>query len=264
MIEIASLHIYPLKGGRGISRPEIRLDQRGPEHDRRWMVVDPDGNLVTQREIADLCRVTALPTATGLRLEAPLVGALEVPDPPETDSHLTVRVWNDRVEAHDAGADAARWCTGFLGAPVRLVHLASRATRRTDPDYDPIGSPVGFADGYPILLAGEASLAGLNARLEVPLPMNRFRPNIVVRGSEPFAEDGWRRFWVNGIPFDNVKPCARCVVTTTDQESAERGVEPLKTLASFRKRGSGVMFGVNVVHRATGTVAVGQPIGLEG
>ncbi len=263
MIEIASLHVYPLKGGQGIPLDAVGLDAIGPEHDRRWMVVDPDGNLVTQREIAALCRVVARPSGRGLRLEAPGTAALEVATPPEDGRHLTVRVWSDAVEAVDAGPEAAQWCADFLSAPVRLVHLAERANRRTDPVYDPIGGPVGFADGYPILLATESSLADLNRRLAIPLGMNRFRPNIVVRGTEPFAEDDWTRFSVNGIGFDVVKPCARCVVTTTDQQSGERGVEPLRTLATFRKRGSGVMFGMNVVHRGEGRIAIGQELVFE-
>lgn len=263
MIAVASLHVYPLKGARGITLDRMGLDRIGPEHDRRWMVVDPEGNLVTQREIAALCQVTARPSPAGLVLEAPDRPGIEVPTPRATSNRLTVRVWHDMVEALDAGPDASRWCAAFLGAPVRLVHLSDTANRRTDAAYDPIGGAVGFADGFPILLAAEASLGELNRRLDTPLPMNRFRPNIVVRGSEPFAEDGWKRFWVNGIAFDVVKPCARCVVPTTDQTSGRRGVEPLKTLATFRKRGSAVMFGMNAVHRATGTIAAGDRLSFE-
>jgi uncharacterized protein YcbX len=260
MIEIAGLHIYPLKGGRGISLERMALDSIGPLEDRRWMMVDPDGSLVTQREIAQLCQIVAQPLEGGLRLEGPGRAAIEVPFPRQDRGRLTVRVWNDLVPAVDAGEPAAQWCSAQLGAPLRLVRLAHGANRRTDPSYDPIGGQVSFADGYPILLAGEASLADLNARLPIPLPMNRFRPNIVVRGSGPFAEDGWTRFGVNGIPFDAVKPCARCVVTTTDQQTGERGVEPLRTMARFRKRAAGVMFGVNVVHRGVGEVRVGDEI----
>ena len=260
MIEIAGLNIYPLKGARGIALDRLTLDPIGPVDDRRWMMVDPGGNLVTQREIAALCRIGARPVAGGLVLDGPGSAPLEVPVPAEDQDHLTVRVWDDTVLANDAGDRAAEWCSSQLEAPLRLVHLSARANRRTDSDYDPIGGLVSFADGYPILVASETSLADLNRRLEVSLPMNRFRPNIVVRGSEPFAEDGWKRFWVGGLPFDVVKPCARCVVTTTDQQSGERSVEPLRMLATFRRRGSGVMFGMNVVHRDIGEIGVGQEV----
>src|SRR5690606_10246558 len=144
----------------------------------------------------------------------------------------------------------------FLGADVRLVYIPDDADRRTDPGYDPIGAPVSFADGDPVLLISEEALTHLNGRLDTPLPMNRVRPNVVTTGSAPLAEDTWRAFSIAGIPFEGVKLCARCVVTTTDQDTGERGKEPLTTLAKFRKIGSGVMFGMNVVHRNTGVLRV--------
>jgi uncharacterized protein YcbX len=264
MIEIASLTIYPLKGGRGVSLPEVAIDRLGPRNDRRWMVVDLEGNHLTQREVARLCQVSAKPVESGLSLNAPYAPPLEVSRPPDEQPRRSVQVWADRVDALDAGDAAAEWLSRFLLQPSRLVYFPDSTYRPTDPDYDTVGSPVSFADGFPILLVSEASLADLNRRLATPLPMNRFRPNIVVRGVEPFAEDGWRRFQVGSIEFDAVKPCARCVVTTTDQDSGERSPEPLRTLATFRKRGpgSGVMFGVNVVHRGTGLVRVGDRVVL--
>jgi uncharacterized protein YcbX len=183
-----------------------------------------------------------------------------VPEPSPADARRTVEIWGNPVEAIDAGEAAARWLTQLLGADVRLAFCPETTARRTDPDYDPIGSPVSFADGYPLLLISEASLADLNTRLETPLPMNRFRPNVVVRGTEPFAEDAWRRVTIGSLAFDVVKSCARCVVTTTDQDTGERSAEPLRTLAKFRRRGDGVQFGMNVVHRGTGTIRVGDPV----
>jgi uncharacterized protein len=176
---------------------------------------------------------------------------------------VTVRVWNDQCAAADAGDGAARWLSAALGRPVRLVWMPDGADRRTDPDYDPLGARVSFADGYPALLAGEASLAALNARLAVPLPMERFRPNVVVTGEAAFGEDTWRRFHIGAVPFDAVKPCARCAVTTIDQDTAERGPEPLRTLATFRRGPSGVLFGMNVVHRGGGVLRVGDPVTVE-
>ncbi len=259
MITIRGLHLYPLKGGRGIARSELTLGRFGPENDRRWMVVDGGGHLVTQREIGRLCLIGATPTEGQLVLDAPGMQPLTIP----TDANAprcAARVWDDWVEAADQGDQAAQWLSDFLGAPVRLVHFPDDAIRRTDPDYDPAGSLVAFADGFPLLVVGEASLEALNRRLDVPLPMNRFRPNIVLTGSEPFAEDGWRRFSVGGQIFDVVKPCARCPVTTTNQTDGSRGQEPLRTMATFRKQGSAVMFGMNVVHRGTGTIRVGQTV----
>ncbi len=259
MITITELHVYPLKGGRGIARRELTLGRMGPDDDRRWMVVDGEGHLVTQREIGRLCLIGATPASGRLTLDAPGHHPLTVPTDPGAPRRR-VRVWNDELDAEDQGDQAAQWLSDFLGASVRLVHFPDNATRRTDPDYDAVGAAVAFADGYPILIIGERSLEDLNRRLDTPLPMNRFRPNIVVTGSEPFAEDGWRRFRVGGQTFDVVKPCARCTVPTTDQATGDKGQEPLRTMARFRKMNSAVMFGMNVVHRGTGTIRVGDPV----
>lgn len=262
MLRITHLNIYPLKGGAGIAVERFDLDRFGPENDRRWMVVDTDGALVTQRENVALCRVAAAPAPERLTLKAPGQLELEVPRDDQAPRR-TVRVWNDQVDAVDAGDPAAQWLSDFLGQAVRLAYFPSWATRRTDKDYDPIGSDVGFADGYPILVIGQASLDDLNQRLATPLPMNRFRPNVVVSGTTPYEEDTWRRFSSGPVAFDAVKPCARCVMTTTDQDTGERAPEPLRTLATFRKQGSAVMFGMNVVHRGPGTLRVDDTLTVE-
>jgi uncharacterized protein YcbX len=160
----------------------------------------------------------------------------------------------------DQGAEPAQWLTTFLGAPCRLVRMADDFVRATNPTYSVgLEGQLGFADGYPFLLTTEASLADLNSRMAVPLPMNRFRPNIVVTGSPPFAEDGWQRIRIGGITFAVVKPCARCVITTVDQATAATAREPLRTLATFRQvQGKGVMFGQNLIHTAMGTIRVGD------
>jgi uncharacterized protein YcbX len=262
MIRITHLNIYPLKSGAGIAVDRFDLDRFGPANDRRWMVVDPDGVLVTQREIVALRQVAATPNPERLTLQAPGREALDVPRD-DRAPRRTVRVWDDQVEVVDAGDPAAQWLSDFLGRAVRLTYFPSWATRRTSRDYDPIGSDVGFADGYPILVVGQASLDDLNLRLATPLPMNRFRPNVVVSGTAPWEEDQWRRFSNGPVAFDAVKPCARCVMTTTDHDTGERASEPLRTLATFRKQGAGVMFGMNVVHRGPGTLRVGDTLTIE-
>lgn len=261
MIKVTSLHIYPLKGARGIPLTAMPLDRIGPVHDRRWMVVDPDGTLVTQREIGRLCLVGATPHTDRLILDFPGTEPLVVPIDPDS-ARRPVRIWNDTVEAADQGDAAAHWLSTALGADLRLVWFPNDVDRRTDPDYDPLGSVVGFADGYPILVAGEESLADLNRRLEAPVPMDRFRPNIVIQGAGAFAEDGWRRMTIGPISLDLVKPCARCPVPTVDQTTGHRSAEPLRTMATFRKRGSAVMFGMNAVHRSLGAITVGDPVAV--
>ena len=264
MVEVASLHIYPIKSGRGVSLERMPLDRIGPVGDRRWMVVDDGGNLVTQREYPRLCLLAALTTPVGLRLAAPGLDGLEIPFPEPKSNRVLVRVWKDQVAAFDGGNRAAQWLSDFLGASVRLVYFPDDGERRTDSNYDPLGGSVGFADGFPILIISQESLDDLNRRLPSPLPMDRFRPNVVVRGAAPFAEDGWKRFWINGVEFNGVKPCARCVMTTTDQATAERAPhEPLRTLATFRKQGGGVMFGSNVVHRGGGSIALGNRLTFD-
>jgi uncharacterized protein YcbX len=263
MIAVAQLLRYPLKGGRALTAPLLPLDAFGPENDRRWMAVDPEGNQVTQREAARLCLVGARPVDNGLELSAPGQSPLVVPLVDAGSEVRSVRIWKDRCAAIDQGDEAADWIATWLARECRLVHMPASTHRRTDPEFDPVGGRVSFADGYPLLVASEASLDALNQRLAEPLPMSRFRPNVVVRGADPWEEDSWRRFLIGPLRFDAVKPCARCQVTTIDQDSGAAGREPLTTLARFRKRGSGVLFGMNVVHRDRGTLRVGDPVTIE-
>ena len=194
-----------------------------------------------------------------LVLRAPGMPELRLPLVPAARDRVRVEVWGDVTEGVPVSPEAAQWLSRYLGALVRLVWMPDDVLRPTDPSYAE-GYRVSFADGFGFLLISEASLADLNRRLKAPLPMNRFRPNLVVAGTEPFAEDGWRRLRMNGIELDVVKPCGRCVVATTDQDTAERGREPLRTLATFRQREGQVMFGMNAVHRGTGRLTAGMPV----
>jgi uncharacterized protein YcbX len=171
-----------------------------------------------------------------------------------------VHVWRDEVEALHTGEEAARWASALLGAPASIVFMPDDVERPVRPDFAKAGDHVSFADAFPLLVATTASLDDLNARLDRPLPMNRFRPNVVVDGCAPWAEDGWRHARVGPVPLRLPKPCDRCVVTTTDQRTGERGVEPLRTMATFRKIEGKVYFGVNAVPDARGSIAVGDPV----
>ena len=180
--------------------------------------------------------------------------------PPPTGAQREVTVWRDQVAAIDQGAEVADWFSTHLGVACRLVRQADDAVRHVDPVFacQP-ADQVSFADGYPLLLISEESLADLNMRLDAALPMNRFRPNVVTRGAgAPYAEDTWREITIGEIRFSPVKACARCVTTTTDQSTAERGVEPLATLASYRRVPRGVLFGQNLIHHTRGTLRVGD------
>lgn len=264
MITVSALYRYPVKSCRGIAASELTLDERGPIDDRRWMVVDEAGVFMSQRERRRLALVDVQLTDEGIRLSAPGMEPLAVRVPVADDGlDFTATVWGDDARVRPAGRDADRWFSALLGVSARLVRQSDGAARVMRREYaGAIDEPrqVTLSDGAPLLLMGAASLDDLNARLESPVPMNRFRPNVVVHGAAPYAEDGWSRLAIGEVVFEVAKPCARCVITTVNQETAERGVEPLRTLARYRKVGSGVLFGQNIAHHAPGTVRVGDEV----
>ncbi len=262
-VKLASMHVYPIKSCAGISVEAWEVDDFGLRYDRRWMVVTAQGQFLTQRELPAFAQVRAAIAPPHLRVTAPGQGELVVALEPLGGRPIATRVWEDAlaVVAPDHTADA--WFSDYLGHEVMLAYMPERVVRPVDAHYAPDGGRASFADGFPFLLVGEASLTALNARLATPVPMNRFRPNLVVSGSGPFAEDDWRHITIGCIPMQVVKPCARCVVTTTDQETLERGQEPLRTLAAFRRQEQKVMFGQNVVHYGTGVLRVGDVVAID-
>jgi hypothetical protein len=261
-MHLASIHIYPIKSCGGITVTTWPVDEFGLRYDRRWMLATPRGHFLTQRELPALALVRVSLVPPHLKLIAPGMEELTVALDPLGGRPIAAQVWNDAVQvvAPDHAADA--WFSDYLGYEVVLAYMPASVVRPVDSFFAPKGGRASFADGFPFLLAGEASLADLNGRLEVPLPMNRFRPNLVVSGSTPYAEDGWRSITVGAIPMEVVKPCARCVVTTTNQDTLERDQEPLRTLATYRLRDQNVMFGQNVVHYGTGRLRVGDVVTL--
>lgn len=261
MIAVASLTYFPIKACRGFDVASSHVTRMGLEHDRRMMVVKPEGGFLTQREHPRLALVTPTMDSGAVILSAPNFDSLRVHFHTR-GTPISVDIWRSKdVQAVDQGEEAAQWFSDWLGASVRLVHIADGFIRRINEKYavNP-DDHIGFADGYPILLASEESLADLNARLETPVPMNRFRPNLVVRGCEPFAEDVWKRIRIGGVEMAVVKPCARCVVTTIDKETLAQNKEPLKTLNTFRKQAGGVMFGQNVIPMGAGRFEVGMSV----
>jgi uncharacterized protein len=261
-IRLTGLNIYPIKAARGIPLDGSVVDEFGLRYDRRWMVVDESGVFLSQRSHPRLALVVPSIGGGELRVDAPGMPRLETPLHPKASVATSVTVWNDTCPANWVGERAAEWFSDFLGCACTLVHMADQIVRPADPAFAPAGVRVSFADGFPFLLISEESLADLNGRLADPLPMNRFRPNLVVSGCEPYAEDGWGSIESGGVRLRVVKPCDRCLVTTTDQATGERGKEPLRTLATYRKVGSDVMFGQNVVHENTGHLRVGDPVVL--
>ncbi|MEU5218714.1 MOSC N-terminal beta barrel domain-containing protein [Streptomyces sp. NPDC020807] len=266
---LRSVHIHPVKAMRALSRTDAEVQPWGLAHDRRWTVVDGAGKIVTQRKHPRLALASAEPTADGgVVLSAPGHPSLEVGVPDAALGTITTEVFEDLVEAVPAGPEAAAWVSAYLGIDARLVHMDAPEHRRpVAPKYALPGETVTFADGYPVLVATSASLDALNALIaqgdhahEGPLPMSRFRPNLVVDGTEAWAEDGWTRLSVGEVTFRVARDCGRCVVTTTDQDTAARGKEPLRTLARHRTVNRRTIFGQLLVPEHRGTVRVGDPV----
>lgn len=259
-MKVTGLFVYPLKSARGLPLEEATLDAFGIEGDRRWCLRGEDGKAITQRDCPSLATVDARPCGEGLALAAPGMPDLAVAAPPSDRAALTVGIWGDRTSGTPADPEADVWLEDFLGRPCRLLYMPGRVHRQVSLDFGRVGDRVSFADGYPLLLTSEVSLSELNRRLDSPVPMDRFRANLVIDGSVPFAEDGWARIRVGNVELRAVKSCARCVVTTTDQATGSRSREPLRTLATFRSEDGRVLFGENLIHDGPGRLRVGDRV----
>jgi uncharacterized protein len=279
---LASIHIYPLKAARVVDLAESVVEPWGLAGDRRWLLVDEDGRFVSQREEPSLACVTVTyaPPDGRITVSAPgrpsgriTVSAPGRPgcrvDPPALKrgaEMLKVTVWSSIVLAATAGPAADAWFSAYLDRTVRLVHLDDPTRRPVDPEYGRDGDTVSFADGYPLLLTSTGSLDELNRWLtddgEQPVPMTRFRPSAVVTGVPPWAEDHWRRIRIGPVAFRVVKPCGRCVVTTTDQLTGARGSQPLKMLGRHRNLDQQLVFGQNLIPDSAGVLRVGDPLEL--
>ena len=253
---LSAIAIYPIKSCRGIALQEAKVERRGLAHDRRFMVVDEAGQFITQREEPRMALVDVAIEGPTLRVsttDAREHAALE----PTGGKKRTVRVWRSTVEAEEVPTLSA-FFRAFLKREAHVVFMPQATQREVNEKYAEPGDHVSFADGYPLLLASEASRLDLEARAGVDLEMRRFRPNIVVQGTAPWAEDRWSHIHIGALTFRAPKPCARCVMTTLDPQTALGGKEPLKTLATFRKQAGEVMFGVNLLPDSEGVLKVGM------
>jgi uncharacterized protein YcbX len=260
-ITLTTLNVYPVKSCKGISLTEATLTATGLQHDREWMIVTPTGRFVTQREEPRLALIETYLDEEGLQIVLPDAGELFVPFNAHGET-ITAVVWNDRCGALDMGSEAAGLLTAFLGKPHRLVRFNPAGQRLSNPAWTGVTPALNlFSDGFPLLAISEASLADLNSRLETPLPMNRFRPNLVFDGFAAYGEDIVHELATGAIRLRAVKPCTRCKITTTDQKTGVvTGIEPLNTLKSYRlnRELKGVMFGQNVIPVG----GVGQPLAI--
>ncbi|CAM2009070.1 MOSC domain-containing protein [Acanthopleuribacter pedis] len=258
---LRELWVYPLKSAAGIAVSEMTLAPRGPLFDRRWMMVDPEGKFLTARKLHRLLLLKTEIRGDSLVLSGPGMAPLVVPTA-DGRERIPVTIWKDTVDAALVGGEADAWLSAFLGTAGRLVVMDEQARRCMTHDAGFEQDEVSFADGMPVMVANENSLLDLNARAGENFSMQRFRPNLVIDGAEPFAEEGWSGLRIGAVTFKAVKPCRRCVLTTIDPFTAEphpRG-EPMRTLSGYRKKEDGVYFGLNLTATNNGVIRRGDPV----
>lgn len=279
-MHISEINIYPIKSLKGISLDSALVEARGLQYDRRWMLTTPEGMFFTQREFPKMATITTEVTSDGLRVTSENDGSVKIPFDPDRERTQEVTIWQSvcRGEVYSDGVNA--WFSHVLDTKCQLVYMPDDSRRSVNPRFDHGEDIVSFADGYPLMVLGEASLDDLNSRLETRLPMNRFRPNLVVSGSKAYAEDDWKRIRIGNAEFRSTKPCERCVTTTVEQARGEfDGKEPLKTFASYRiakdvmpdryeSLGVGpnaVLFGQNLIAEIPGgAITVGDKVEVLG
>ena len=265
MLNVSELFIYPIKSLGGISVPSAVVTDRGFKYDRRWMLVDSDNRFLTQREFAEMALLQVQFGDAGLIVhhkKRPTDRVL-IPYSTENSEVASVEVWGDTCKAVFVGTETDQWFSDMLSFTCRLVYMPDSTKRRVDTRYATNKEITSLSDGYPFLLIGQSSLDDLNNRLAIPLPMNRFRPNIVFTGGNPHEEDSMQEFSIGDIRFFGVKLCARCPITTTNQDTAERSKEPLKTLATYRQKNNRIYFGQNLLHDGQGQIQVGDVITIR-
>lgn len=262
MLQVSQLYVYPIKSLGGCSVSSTNITDRGFEHDRRWMLVDANNRFLSQREIAVMALLQVEILNNGLKVfhkNNPEV-FLEIPFKSQSEIFINVDIWDNHCTAQLQDAFINKWFSKILGQPCQLVYMTNSSQVKVETAYAINNDLTSFSDGFPILMIGESSLADLNNRLQAPIPMNRFRPNIVFTGSVPFVEDNLKEFTINDILFFGVKPCSRCVVTTINQDTIEKNKEPLQTLATYRKKNSKIYFGQNVIAAGLGKISIGNKI----
>ncbi|TCD28927.1 MOSC domain-containing protein [Pedobacter psychrodurus] len=259
---LSEINIYPIKSLGGIRLEKAQLEEKGLQYDRRWMLVDEEGIFITQRKHFELALLQVnisdgkLTVSHKTSPEQSISFSLDE----DTGEQISVVIWNDTATALEVNKSVNDWFSDFLKFKVKLVKMPLTEKRLVDRDYALNEEVVSFADGYPCLIIGQSSLDGLNEKLTEPIFMDRFRPNFVFTGGEPHVEDNFQNFQIGEVLFSAVKPCARCVLITIDQQTGEKGQEPLRTLAGYRTVGKKIMFGQNLLHQHTGIISVGDEL----
>ena len=263
MYALSEINIFPIKSLAGISLKSAEVEECGLKYDRRWALVDETNTFFTQRDFPEMALIKVKINNEGLQLyhKRKNVESLKVPFDFIHLKKDSVVIWDDTVVAEFYNDNIDEWFSDILGIKCHLVKMPESTRRVVDEKYTK-NKIVSFADAFPFLIIGQSSLDDLNSRMENPLPMNRFRTNFVFTGGKPFEEDNWKKFKIGKVKFEAVKPCARCVITTTDQETAERAEEPLFTLSKYRNIENKVMFGMNLIAESTGCITINDKIEL--
>lgn len=261
MLRVSQLFIYPIKSLGGIALDQATVTDRGFQYDRRWMLVDYNNQFISQREVHQMALVKPSLTDAGIKVTHSIrQSSFVIPFYTGKNEFAEVTIWDDTCTAQFVSDQADEWFSTILEIPCRLVYMPNETHRVTDQRYTMANSITSFSDAYPFLLIGQSSLDDLNSKLTEVLSMNRFRPNIVFTGGEPYQEDIMHTFTIGNITFHGVKLCARCVMTTIDQENGTSGKEPLKTLARYRSKDKKIMFGQNLSHEGLGEIKIGDTL----
>lgn len=264
-LTLSDIYIYPIKSLAGIRLDTAKVLGKGLQFDRRWMLVDYSGTCLTQRVYPQMALFKSkiqgnhifVTFRNGDKIQPSVSFSMDSPDP---GKRITAKIWNDEVDVIDVDPEISQWFSRHLGMTCKLVGFPEEKPRPVDMRYQVNHEHVSLADAYPFLIIGQSSLDDLNTRLSEPVPMNRFRPNFVFTGGEPYEEDHWRNLSIGKNKFVAVKKSARCVLTTVDQDTGKKGSEPLRTLSGYRKVDNKVFFGHNLVAQNEGIVTVGDPV----
>lgn len=262
-LNLSEINIYPIKSLGGVSLNSCLVEERGLQYDRRWLLVDKNGMFMTQRTYPQMALISVSISKNGLIITHKInrtMRSILIPFNTQENHTVDVIIWSDKCKAVLVGREYNEWFSEALQTECRLVHMPDDEIRLVEKKYTSEDRKVSFADAYPFLIIGQSSLDDLNSRLSVKLPMNRFRTNFVFTGGEPYEEDDWNNFTIGVVKFQAVKPCDRCVITTTDQDTSQRNEEPLKTLSTYRKKNNKVLFGMNLISYSYGIINVGDSI----
>ena len=259
---VDSIYVYPVKSMRGIKLEKALVEEEGLKYDRRWMLIDENGKFISQRDYPILSQFVTKLSNSHLNIGYK-DSNIEIPLESVGSEKINVSVWNSKFKSNTIHVEYNQWLSEQLGAKVRIVKMEKPGIRHKRLFKDPWKTIVSYADGYPYLILGTASLELLNDKLESPLGMERFRPNIVVKTDIPHIEDEWNNIKMGNSVLLNIKPCARCIMTTINQETSELAAEPLKTLNGYRKRKNKILFGSNAIYISGDEIRVGDNVNVE-